>query len=90
MTRTLVVQCQHWPLLLLCCTTASSSAASAGESPHWHAGSDSELWSTGTLSLGTLSSLFSSPLLSPCLSTSFRPRAAVTISAVRVLERLLD
>lgn len=55
-----MVQCHQPPLLLLCSNTAAitaAAAAAAGESPHWHAGGDLELWSTGTLSQGTRSSL---------------------------------
>lgn len=80
-----MVRCQQRPFLLLCTTTtAAAAAAAAGESPHWHASSDLELWSTGTLSLETLSSLFPFPfILLVCLllSPSCPPRAAVTISA---------
>lgn len=55
--------------------TATAAAAAAGESSHWHAGGDSVLWSTGTLSQGTCSSLspFSFSLL-VCLPRSPPPR----------------
>lgn len=79
-----MVRCQQRPFLLLCTTTTAATAAAAGESPHWHASSDLELWSTGTLSLETLSSLFPFPfflLVRLLLSPSCPPRAAVTISA---------
>jgi len=81
LSRIIVVHCQHQPLLLLFSTTA---AAAAGESPHWHAGHDLELWSTGIFSLETLSTLFPLSfflLVRLLLSPSYPPHAAVTISS---------
>lgn len=62
------------PVLLLPPVAPASSSASAGESPHWHAGGDSEPWSTGTLSQGSRSSLFPfSFLLLVCLKQPPHP-----------------
>lgn len=77
------------PLLLLRSTAAAAAAAAAGESPHWHAGGDLELWSTGTLSQGTRSPLFPFSLSVSCaLSLSLLPpsRSCHNICPVRVLE----
>lgn len=78
------------PLLLLR-SSAVAAAAAAGESPHWHAGGDLELWSTGTLSQGTRSPLFPfSFFLLVCLlrSLSLLPpsRSCHNICPARVLE----